>query len=232
MDNVFKVQIPQFIVRNGTISDRSFILLAKLIQTYYMQPGEKKLTFSINHKQMMYFTNLPNRKKFVECLKELYSHGLIENEITSLPKKNGLEISLSQVVIPELNKDSYFVQLENYVLHKYILEEIGHTGVRILYYIMSYINYKTLGKDKCFASVETMSNDLGITEKTFIKYTKKLEKVKFIKVKRHPVKMEYKDDKNGMENLLFDRLPNEYRIKHDNFKKFVDKQTTLIHTEE
>jgi DNA-binding transcriptional regulator YhcF (GntR family) len=233
MGKDFKIQVPQSIVRNKDISDRSFVLLAKLIQAYYTQTSNaKELTFSINHKQIMYFTNLPNRKKFVECLRELYKHELITNEIKSLPKKNGLEITLSQKVIPELNEKQIFVQLENYVLHRSIIEEIGHTGVRILYYIKSFINYRQLGKDHCYASIQLMANDLGISEKTFIKYIKILEKVKFIKVKRNPAKPNIQYDKNGNEKLLFERLNNEYYIKHENFKKYIDKQTSLIHTEQ
>lgn len=233
MGKDFKIQVPQSIVRDKNITDREFVLLAKLIQAYYTQPGDaKELTFVIDHKQIMYFTNLPNRKKFVECLKELYKHGLITNEIISLPKKNGLEITLSHDVIPGLNKNKLFVQLESYVLHRSIIEKVGHTGIRILYYIMSWINYKQLKKDHCYASEELMVKELGMTKKTFIKYIKILEQVKFIKVIRHPAKAFYRDDKYGNEKLLFERLNNEYYIKHENFKKYIDKQSSLLHIEE
>ena len=234
MGKDFKIQIPQSIVRNKDISDRSFVLLAKLIQAYYTQPSDKKeLTFAIPHKQIMYFTNLTNRKKFKECLDELYKHGLILNELPStLPKKNGLEITLSKDVIVGLTKKQIFVQLESYVLHRSIIEKVGHTGVRLLYYMMSYINYKTVGKDKCYASEKLMATDLGVTEKTIYNYIQILEKVKFIKVKRHPATPCYKVDKNGNENLLFERPNNEYRINHDKFKKYIEKQTNLIHTEQ
>ena len=229
MGKDFVIQIPQTIVRDKNISNRSFVLLAKLIQIYHIQPGDNKnLTFSIRHRDVMYYVNLPNRKKFVECLKELHSHKLIENEISALPKKNGLEITLSSKVIPKLNKGELFVQLENYILNKCIIDKIGHTGVRILYYIMSYINYREQGKDHCYASVASMSEGLGISEKTFIKYIKILEKVNFIKVVRHPARQSYMEDKNGVEGLLFERLNNDYYIKHDNFKKYIDKQSTLL----
>jgi ssDNA-specific exonuclease RecJ len=233
MTNTFKIQVPQSIVRDNTLSDRAFVLLAKLIQSYYSQRTDnKQLTFSIKHKDIMYFTNLPNRKKFVECLKELHKFGYITNEIKSLPKKNGLEIELSKKIIPEFNKKQMFVQLESYVLHRGIIEAVGHTGVRILYYITSYINYKEIGKDHCYASIQRIAEGLGITEKTFIKYTKMLEKLKFIRVVRHKVTVTEQYDKNGNELLLFERLNNDYYIKHDNFKKYIDKQVALIHIEQ
>lgn len=232
MGKDFKIQVPQTIVRNKDISDRAFVLLGKLIHGYYTQKGEKNLTFSIDHKYYMFITNLLNRKKFVECLKELYKHEIIENEIKSLPKKKGLSITLSSKVIPELNKKQIFVQLETYAIHRSIIEKVGHTGVRLLYYIMSWINYKMKDKDKCYASEERMAEDLGLTEKTIIKYIKILEKEKFIKVKRHPAKPILNEDKNGNQGMLFQRLNNEYKIKHDNFKKYIDKQTNLIHTEQ
>lgn len=232
MGKEFKIQVPQEIVRNKEVSDRAFVLLAKLIQAYYTQrTKDKDLTFEIRHKEIMHYTNLPNRKKFVDCLKELNKHGFIENEIGSLPKKNGLEITLSNKVIPELNKKQIFVQLENYILHRTIIEEVGHTGVRIMYYIMSWINYKQIGKDHCYASILKMSTELGMAEKTFIKYTKILEQLKFIKVVRHQAKPCYRDDKNGNEGLLFERLNNEYYLKIENVKKYIDKQSSLLHTE-
>lgn len=234
MANVFKVQIPQHIVRNSNISDRAFVLLAKLIQAYYQQPGDnKQLTFTINHKLIMEYTNLPNRKKFVDCLKELHKQGYITNEIGNLPKKKGLEITLSKNVIAEFNKGQYFVQLEHYAIHKIVIEAIGHTGVKILYYIMSYINLRNPKKDKCFASVETIISDLGISNKTLKRYIDKMEKIKFIKVTRHKAETGYTLDKNGNENLLFyDRRPNEYRIRRDKFKPYIDKQLKLIYQEE
>lgn len=230
MTKEFKIQVPQSIVRSSDISDKDFVLLTKLIQLYQSQSGiNKNLTFTIvSYKRLMNFINMVDRRTFVACLKSLYKNKLITEEIISLPRNGKLTITLSPIVVPDLNKGQMFTQFEHGVVSMSVIEKVGHTGVRLLYYLKSWINYKQVGKDHCYASVERMSNDIGVTEKTFIKYIVILEKAKFIKVVRHDNYLEYKDDKNGNENLLIDRWNNHYFIKHDNIKKFIESSTSLV----
>ncbi|CEG31423.1 RepB family plasmid replication initiator protein [Peribacillus simplex] len=226
MAKEFKIQIPQDIVRNPEINSKSFVLLAKLIQQYYRQKSdERNLTFTIkNYKMLLNFTNITDRRTFSDCLRILNEKGLIKSIVKPLPRNGELTVGLSPEVIPELNKDKeqVFTQFEYWILNMSVIEEIGHTGVRIMYYIMSWINYKKVGKDHCYASVVRMSKDLGIAEKTFIQYIKQLEKLKFISVKRFDNYSSYKDDKNGNENLLLDRWNNHYFLEQKNIRKFVD----------
>ncbi|MFU2014771.1 helix-turn-helix domain-containing protein [Peribacillus butanolivorans] len=230
MAKEFNIQVPQSIVRSSEISDKDFVLLTKLIQNYQSQSGDiKKLTFTIiSYKKLMNFINIVDRRTFVACMKSLYKNKLITDEITSLPRNGKLTISLSQTVIPDLNKGQMFTQLEYGVMSMSVIEKVGHTGVRLLYYLMSWINYEQRGKDHCYASVERMAKDIGVTEKTFIKYINILEKAKFIKVVRHDNYSDCRDDKNGNENLLLDRWNNHYFIKHDNIKKFIESSTSLL----
>ncbi|MED3691282.1 hypothetical protein P4534_21180 [Peribacillus butanolivorans] len=222
MAKEFKIQIPQSIVRNPEINSKSFVLLAKLIQQYYKQRvDERNLTFTIKYyKKLMNFTDISDRRTFSDCLKVLNEKGLIESIIKPLPKNGELTVTLSSEVIPEFNKGQVFTQFEYWVLNMSVIEEVGHIGVRIMYYIMSWINYKKLGKDHCYASVIRMSKDLGIAEKTFISYTKRLEKLKFIKIVKFDSYTTVKDDKNGNENLSYDRWNNHYFIQQENIRKF------------
>lgn len=229
MTKIFQIQIPQSIVRSSEVTDKEFVLLAKLIQIYKSQAGKKELTFTIiSYKKLMNFINLTDRRTFMTCLKGLYAKGIIVNKIERLPRNGKLTISLSPTVIPDLNEDQMFTQLEYHVLNMDVIEKVGHTGVRILYYLKSWINYKQVGKDHCYASVERMAKDLGISEKTFIKYIGLLEDVKFIKVKRFDPTTSYRYDKNGNESLLIERYNNHYFIKHENIIKFVEKSAKLI----
>lgn len=225
MAKEFKIQVPQEIVRNPEINSKSFVLLAKLIQQYYRQKnGERELTFTIkNYKMLLNFTNITDRRTFSDCLGILNEKGLIKSIVKPLPRNGELTVELSPKVIPELNKDKeqVFTQFEYWILNMSVIEEIGHTGVRIMYYIMSWINYKKVGKDHCYASVQRMSKDLGLSEKTFIRYTKQLEKLKFISVTRFDNYSSFKDDKNGNENLLLDRWNNHYFLNQNNIRKFV-----------
>ncbi|PEJ32282.1 hypothetical protein CN689_14225 [Peribacillus butanolivorans] len=227
----FKIQIPQDIVRNPDINSKSFVLLAKLIQQYNSQPEyTKSLTFTFkSYTKFMNFVDISNKNTFKKSLDDLIEKGLVTNEIKSLPRNGQLTITLCSDVIPELNKGQMFTQLESGVLNMSVIEEIGHVGVRILYYIKSWINYQKVGKDHCYASVERMAKDINLAEKTFIKYIKILEELKFIKVKRFDIRNEnFKVDKNGNESLLLDRWNNHYFIKHDNIKKFNDKSNKLL----
>jgi hypothetical protein len=230
MSNDFKIQIPQSIVRSNKISDKEFVLLAKLIQIYKSQPGdEKSLTFTIiSYKKLMNFVNITDQRTFTACLKGLSKNNYITNEINRLPRNGKLTISLSPNVIPELAEEKLFTQLESWVINMSVIEKVGHTGVRMLYYLMSWINYTQVGKDHCYASVERMAKDIGVSEKTFIKYTGILEHANFIKVVRHDINLENQVDKNGNENLLLDRWNNHYYIKLENIKKFTEKSVSLV----
>ncbi|UYZ01188.1 helix-turn-helix domain-containing protein [Peribacillus frigoritolerans] len=231
MAKEFKIQIPQSIVRNPEINSKSFVLLAKLIQQYNSQPeNTKSLTFTFkSYPKFMNFVDIANKKTFKKSLDDLIEKGLVTNKIKALPRNGQLTITLSPNVITDLNKGQMFTQMESGVLNMSIIEEIGHVGVRILYYIMSWINYQKPGKDHCYASVERMAKDIAVTEKTFIKYIKILEELKFIRVKRFDIRNEnFKTDKNGNESLLLDRWNNHYFIKHDNIKKFNEKSSKLI----
>uniref|UniRef100_UPI00313DA60B hypothetical protein n=1 Tax=Bacillus sp. OTU530 TaxID=3043862 RepID=UPI00313DA60B len=206
------------------------VLLAKLIQIYKSQSGDNKsLTFTIiSYKKLMNYIDITDQRTFRDCLDRLYKNELITNEITRLPRNGKLTISLSSTVIPDLNEKQLFTQLEYGVISMSVIEKVGHTGVRILYYLKSWMNYKVKGKDHCYASVERMSKDIGASEKTFIKYIGILEAAKFIKVVRHNIHSEHQADKNGNENLLLDRWNNHYHIKHENIKKFIEKSVSLV----
>ncbi|MGM9987185.1 MAG: helix-turn-helix domain-containing protein [Bacillaceae bacterium] len=221
-NKVFKVQIPQELVRGSVVKDKEFVLLARLIQAYYSN-GNKDLTFTIKYKAVMHHTYIDNNRKFKECMENLQDNGFLTMHSKTLPRNGALTITLNEKVIPELNENMRFVQLESYVLNRHFIEKVKHTGVKTLYHIMSYINYEKKGKDHCYASIERMSSDMGMSDKTLRKHLDILEKGKFIKVVRHKPETEYYLDKNGNEGLLYDRWNNHYSIKHEAIKKYVEK---------
>jgi hypothetical protein len=227
MGKDFKIQVPQYIVRNEgiTISNMSFVLLVKLIQIYYSQKKEiKSLTFEFYHKTIMYYLNIGENRTFKKYLYELYDAGLIVSEkVETLPPNENISITLSKKVIPEFNKGEMFTQLEGFVLNRLIIKKINYSGVRLLYYIKSYINYKKIGKEKAYPSETRMENDLKMTRKTIIELIKLLEKIKFIKVKRHPSTIESNINEYDQEIYTLKRLNNEYTIIHENIKKYIEK---------
>lgn len=220
-NKVFKVQIPQSIVRGSVIKDKEFVLLARLIQAYYTT-GKKDLTFTIEYNAVMHHSFIDNQRKFKECLINLQEDAkVLKMENKTLPRNGDLTITLSKKVIPELNEGMRFVQLESSVLNRAFIKKVGHTGIKILYHIMSYINYEQKGKDHCYASIERMSKEMGLSDKTFRKYLEGLEKGKFIRIVRHQAETDYFIDKNGNEGLLYDRWNNHIFIEHKSIEKFV-----------
>lgn len=222
-NKVFKVQLPQSIVRDSVIKDKEFVLLARLIQAYYTT-GTKDLTFTVDYNAVKHHSFIDNQRKFKECLENLESKKVLTMKNKTLPRNGNLTITLSKEVIPELNEGMRFVQLESTVLNRAFIKRVGHTGIKILYHIMSYINYEKKGKDHCYASIERMSTDIGVSDKTFRKYLDVMEKERFIKVIRHGAEANYFIDKNGNEGLLYDRWNNHYYIRPEIIAEFVKQR--------
>ncbi|TYS46747.1 hypothetical protein [Bacillus infantis] len=177
----------------------------------------------------MYYLFLEDNKTFKKHLQGLCEKKIITNEIKSLPRKNGLEITLNELVIPELNKKrGFFTQLPTNVLNREVIQVAGHVGVRMLYYYKSYINAKDWSKQYCFVAEETAAEDLGITVKTIIKYNTLLKKWKFLKIDKHEVGHGYGDNKHGQEQLLFTKYNNHYFLRQDEIDKFCEEHRSNL----
>lgn len=228
MAKQFEIQIPTQVVRSKKITSSEFILIAKMLQAYYSQTGkEKSLTFSIDHKAIMYLLFFRDNKTFKKTLDGLYEKKLIENKVESLPRKGGLEITLNELVVPELNKKrGYFTQLPYFVLNREVIEAVGHVGVRLLYYYKSYINAKDNSKQFCFVAETTTAEDLNITEKTVIKYNKFLASRKFIKIEKH--KLQDNGFYSNDNKILFTKYNNHYFLRMDKIDEFCEEYRALL----
>lgn len=221
----FNVQIPKEIVHDPNITGCSFVLLAKLIQLYY-QKG-KKLNLSINHNGLKFILMINDNKTLKKSLMNLHEQGYISSEFheqSALPRKKPLEIKLSKKCIAELNKKP-FVQFTQSLLEKEVIESIGYIGVRLLYYYKSYINTTDYYKSKCYVSEDTTAEHLNITRKTIIRYNRILENRKFLKIKQFKLsKMdcEYKQNKNGMEVISFEKYNNHYSVNEEMIDKYLE----------
>ncbi|ETI68133.1 hypothetical protein [Neobacillus vireti] len=219
----FKIQVPTEIVKNKEYSDKEFVLLAKLIQIYYRIPEtQKSLTFGILHKDVMFYSGIKDNDTFKETLKGLYDKGAIKNKVETLPRKGGIEIILNEEVIPQMNKEGFFTQLSSEVLNKNIIDAVGHSGIRLLYFYKSYINSKT-NKNHCYVAEETTAEILGMTKKTVIKYNKLLQKHKLLKIEKHESEHAYYTTKKGTESYLFTKYNNHYFIRYENIENFSEK---------
>ena len=218
MKENFKIQIPNSIVRSSTFSPVEFVIIGNLIQAYYMQPGDnKQCIFQIDHSLFMCHSKVKKNETFKKYLSNLYNNGIILNEIEKLPRKEGLEIHIN----PNLINPEYFTQMDYTTISRKVIDKVGHTGIRLLYYYESFINRKE-NKQFTFVSVETIQKETGLSNKTITEYNKKLKAAYFIKVETNPLEHEYFTTKKG-ERLLFTKYNNHYYVKQENINKFVNK---------
>lgn len=223
----FKVQIQTKIVKNNKLSALEFVLLAKLIQVYYLI-GQKNI-FEIEHKKLMYLLGISDNNTFKKAYNNLVKYGYLIGEVKTLPRRNGLTIQINTDIIPKKNDKVAFTQVTKDVLDKSIISTVGYVGIRLIYYYQSYINKKMMDRGFCFASEETIANHLGITKKTVIEYNKKLEKCKFVKIDRHKLQNEeVYERKSDKEIIVFNKYNNHYFVMEKNISKFVEKNSGIL----
>jgi hypothetical protein len=223
----FKIQIPTEIVRDKELKAIEFVLLGKLIQCYYMVG--KKVDFKVNHSKIMQFMSIKDNDTFKKTFNGLCSRGYILNEIDKLPRKGMIDVELNPKIIPELNKGGVYTQLIKSVLDNSIIDTVGYIGVRLLYYYKSYINEKEPLKQYCFASEETIAEDLGITKVTVINYQKKLKKAKFIKIDKHILETELIYTRvSDKEMVAYTKYNNHYFLRLDKLVEHIEKNSSIV----
>ena len=171
----FEIQVATDIVRNPELSNKAFVVWVRLTQLYYGVGCKSEL--QLMHKKLMEYTKISENRTFKEILDELFENGLILNNVEVLPRNSPITIAINEDMIPK-GESMLFTQLTEHVINKKVIEKIGHVGVRLMYYYKSRINQKS-DVQFCYASEETIANEIGINRKTVIKYNKILEKVKF-----------------------------------------------------
>lgn len=210
----FKVQIPTNIVRSNVFSATEFVLIAKLIQAYYLQTN-KSFIFEVDHKKLMYHMSIEKNDTLKKYLNSLYENKIILNKIDRLPRKSGMKIEMNENLI---NSD-LFTQLDVSVISKKAIDKIGYVGIRLLYYYASYIDVKTK-KYYSHVGIETIQQELGLSNKTICEYNKKLEQAKLIKIDRNIIDHAYYNTSRG-ERLLFTKHNNHYFVRKDNIAKLL-----------
>ncbi|WP_310877128.1 helix-turn-helix domain-containing protein [Priestia megaterium] len=213
MKSKFYLQLPSDLIRDSSLDSATLYTYAKLVQRYYVYKKQFK-TFELDHNKFMYFIGIKSNQKFKAILKQLYDKKLIKNQIVALPRRGLINIELDTFFDTKSKKYS-FTQFPIEILDKNMLDKVGHSGIRLLLYIKSYINKPT---DFCFCSYERMESELDMTENTIIKHMNKLHKSKLIRKERHVLGRtgEYIDDEFGNEKEKVTRYNNHYQIRYEN----------------
>lgn len=223
---VFQIQVPQQLIRNKNFSDSAFVMYAKLIQIYYLTGRESVIP--VDHRMIMYQLNIRDNKRFKRIMDELYKKKLIKTKLGALPRKGYMEIEINTFFdLKKQNKDKedrfFYAQLPYHVLEYPVLNAIGVTGVRLLYYYESYINRKQ-GKEFAYPSYETIMEETGLADKTLTKYNNILVKHKFIKIIKHQLQCTYEYIKKDTGEILnYIRHNNHYYVYPERIIKYHNK---------
>jgi hypothetical protein len=212
----FKVQIDYRIIKNKDIDDKAFVLYCKLVQLYYKKGRAAGL--EVNHQKLMKLVGENSNKKFKQSIKTLFDHKLLKKEITTLPKNSMFKIELNPYFDKQKRKEEkkktlkyQFAQLPVELLDVRVLERIGHTGVRLLYYYTCYTNQKL---KYAFPSYETIAEELGLSKTTIAKYNKILKKAKMLYIDKNEIEYigysEQNDD--GVFEPQFTKYHNHYVV--------------------
>ncbi|MED1599764.1 hypothetical protein [Alkalihalophilus marmarensis] len=148
----------------------------------------------------------------------LYENNLIIEPILKFPNRSAMTVSLNPEYAISSNTRA-FTQLDARVFNKSILAHIGATGVRMLYYYQSRINYKSLSTDHCFAAVKTIAKEIGVSKETVIKYNEILESTKLIKIIKHKLDWSGGYNEFGFED--YTRYNNHTYINEENIPKLL-----------
>ncbi|ARK30794.1 hypothetical protein [Halalkalibacter krulwichiae] len=223
--NAFKIQIASEVVRDKTINDKEFVLYVKLVQLY-QRHGQREEYVIKEYEQLMHFLKFKDNRTFKKCWNSLHKRGLIRNEIKNLPKTHPLPVRINPEYIPRKKENPIkFTQLTHRLIDRYVLDKIGYTGVRIMYYLESYIDRtKFLWDHYAYPSEELIAEDTGNSRTTIIKYIKILDKVNLMKVQRNYLESNGIDvtDK-GKEIETFIRWNNKYFVHDDKIAEKADK---------
>jgi hypothetical protein len=121
-------------------------------------------------------------------------------------------VSLNETLIKSKTK---FTHIYISLLDK--LPIIQANGIRLLCYYESNINRSDRNKPGshfCFTSIDTISQETGLSRKTIIKYNLILERAKLLDIDKHKLGTDYRyDDKDG---IIFNKYNNHYFVRLEN----------------
>ena len=221
MNNIFKVQVPTEIVRNPEITCEEFALLSLLLRAYYQ--NKKRINpFKVNYRVLKDRLNISKNETFKEHLNGLHKNGLLNDEITILPRRGILEVKLADKAITEQNKKVPFVQVTENIINQAVIQEIKSKGVRLFYYYKSYLD---LRKTEPFAypGFERIMSETGLSDNTVRKHNKIMQKNKFIKVINSSKQIS--SNYYGADNeLVTEGFQNKYYLYEEKIDKYAQKK--------
>lgn len=174
----YRVLISDCIIRNEDgidINSKEFLLY------YYLKilhDKQKSSNVELNHSQYMCKFGIKSNPTFKKMISNLYKNKLINTNVESLPKSNLISIDLND----EFIKKEPFTMI--HVNLYYLINQIGHDGLRLMYYHESRIN-RNKDNQYSYAGIRKIEKETKINRNKIIEYHNMLKKIKLLKVENN-----------------------------------------------
>jgi len=171
----YRVLISDCIIRNEDdmdINSKEFLLY------YYLKilhDKQKSTSVELNHSQYMCKFGIKSNPTFKKMISNLYKNNLINTNIDSLPKSSLISVDLNEEYI----KKEPFTMI--HVNLYYLIKQIGHEGLRLMYYHESRIN-RNKDNQYSYAGIRKIEKETKINRNKIIEYHDILKKIKLLKV--------------------------------------------------
>ncbi|OMD71199.1 hypothetical protein [Paenibacillus odorifer] len=203
------IQIPNALIRDPNLTSLDFLILIKLKQLQFINGSYE---FCFNSKEHIKLPlNINDNRTVKKSLDNLYKHKYILQPVKIDSHSFG-KVMLNSLLI---NAKNNYTHVYTSVMKK--LPLLGYNGFRLLFYYESYINRKAIGKASnqfCYTSIDTISKETGLTNKTIIKYNELLKKERFLDIDKHELGTDYRYDEN--DKVIFNRYNNHYFVRLEN----------------
>ena len=203
------IHIKNDAVRDGNINPRDFCVLLALKLFSYDGESEKD-SFQIDNRLLRYWTNINDNVTLKKSFKNLYTHGYIKNEITTLIQNRPTLVELN---MNKIKAEKGFTRVPIKLLEMLRDNEITHAGVRLIYYYESMISRSDSRKDFCYPSEVRICSETGIkSPKTVSSHNELLKKLKLIKITNHRLESHGYSIDGDHHNSRFN---NHYEVRLD-----------------
>lgn len=208
----YQVHIPDCVIRN----ENGININSKEFQLYYylkiLYDRQKSLKVKFNHNQYMGKFGIKSNPTLKKMIGNLHKSGLIKNSIVELPRTEQIVIIMNEE----------FIGLEPFTrIHVnlyYLINKIGHEGLRLMYYHESRINRtkckdgldgeKTYDNWFSYAGIRLIEKETKINRNKISNCNKLLAKLKILKIEGSD--LNYSSEYDEFDQEIKTKYTNKY----------------------
>ncbi|PLS04043.1 hypothetical protein [Neobacillus cucumis] len=208
------VQVPTYIVRNDGIylTNSEFLIYTRLCFLFFRNAKENKTELNIDHKQLMFLSQISDTRTFKLRLKRLYKLDLIKNQIDKLPTKGNLKVIFN----PEKLISDHFTMMSTSIFTYLANGQINEYAFRQVFYYKSHINKKDKRNlEYCYVGYETLVERLKVSRTKIKEANEQLKKANLVKITTH--KLEWNGGYTDANELDYEKFNNHYTVANSLF---------------